>query len=159
MIVFHFTRNILCYQRRKKKKKNRKILHKIPKKKKKKKILTFYQFWENKSILYNLFIYLFYYLVLLKFHINRILMIQLGLLNLVFIMLKLDQCQFVSIFDKKNHHSVLYKGNFVFAIGMISTSHVLGIFFFFLQSVWDPFILLKLKFFLLKVLQIKVKFS
>ena len=35
MIVFHFTRNILCYQRRKKKK-TRKILHKIPKKKKKK---------------------------------------------------------------------------------------------------------------------------
>ena len=35
MIVFHFTRNILCYQRRKKKKKTRKILHKIPKKKKK----------------------------------------------------------------------------------------------------------------------------
>ena len=133
MIVFHFTRNILCYQRRKKKKKLERYCIKFPKKKKKKKkILTFYQFWENKSILYNLFIYLFYYLVLLKFHINRILMIQLGLLNLVFIMLKLDQCQFVSIFDKKNHHSVLYKGNFVFAIGMISTSHVLGIFFIFL---------------------------
>ena len=79
MIVFHFTRNILCYQRRKKKKKKKKkklerYCIKFPKKKKKK-ILTFYQFWENKSILYNLFIYLFYYLVLLKFHINRILMI------------------------------------------------------------------------------------